>query len=236
MLNTRNEKKHTIKTIVQQRGITKLVHFTSMNNLDTILQYGLATREVLDNTAEDYPDGFHFDFNDTERLERQRDSISLSIHHPNHKMFWKCRSRKPESSWVVLEINPSVLWEEECFFCQTNVASSSETRKLANSRNSVMAFEQMFTPEGRGDNLHSYDPTDVQAEVLLFKDILSVDKILRITTKSVQDCERLKQQYPKHQSLFAVCSSYFLSRDDVRVNPKGLIFPEFPVHQGLTVA
>lgn len=99
-----------------------------------------------------------------------------------------------------------------------------------------MAFEQMFTPEGRGDNLRSYDPTDVQAEVLLFKDILSVDKILRITTNSVQGCERLKRQYPQQQSLFAVCSSYFLSRDDVRVNPKGLVFPEFPVRRKQAVA
>lgn len=109
MLNTLNEKQQTIKSIVQQRGITKLVHFTSINNLDTILRYGLATREVLDNAVVKHRGTFYFDFNDAKRLDCQRNSISLSIHHPNHKMFWTCRSHKPEASWVVLEINPSVL-------------------------------------------------------------------------------------------------------------------------------
>ena len=108
-------RKNAIKRIVQERGISYLLHFTRLQNLDGILEHGIYPNSRLG----ELPDGVAI--NDHGRWDYHPDSISLSICFPNHLMFFKYRNES-QDEWVVLVISPSVLWESKCAFCKHNAA------------------------------------------------------------------------------------------------------------------
>lgn len=62
-------------------GIEYLVHFTRMENLNGILEYGLKTRQSLENEK------VNFYFNDSTRFDNFTNTISLSVTSPNYQMF-----------------------------------------------------------------------------------------------------------------------------------------------------
>ena len=100
-----------IKEFIQERGIVSLYHFTLIDNLDSILKYGLLSRDKLDEN------GIMYEYNDQQRLEERADAICVSISFPNYKMFYKCRSERKDKKWCVIELNPRVLYQKKCLFC-----------------------------------------------------------------------------------------------------------------------
>jgi len=122
------ENMNEIEGIAKQRNIRWLVHFTRVENLESILKNGLIPRnnfEELDNEPLT---------NDKIRLDGYLNATSLSIEFPNYRMFWKCRCDAkekdsiPHETWVVLGIKTSVLWEKDCAFCLTNAAHNIITQ------------------------------------------------------------------------------------------------------------
>lgn len=85
-----------IQKICQMYGIEVLVHFTHIANLNSILQHGLLGRAQLESMSWLEPPKY----NDTYRLDGQREAICLSISFPNYKMFYKY-SFNNRSDWVV---------------------------------------------------------------------------------------------------------------------------------------
>lgn len=67
------------------KQIDALYHFTHKDNLESILLTGLITRKKLKEQDIDYK------YNDEYRWDALEDSISLSISHPNYRMFYKYR-------------------------------------------------------------------------------------------------------------------------------------------------
>ena len=96
-------------------------------------------------------------------------------------MFYKYRMSVPENEWVVLILDPVVLSSSNAAFCRNNAADSRMNRLSLAERMTARAFCSMFAPADdlparEGAMLRLYDPSDVQAEVLVF-DCLQPDRI-----------------------------------------------------------
>lgn len=159
-----------IQNISQERGIENLIHFTHIENLNSILSDGLIPRTTLER------DRKSFSSNDDLRLDGYQSSISLSVSFPNYGMFYKYRSRSNEKTvdWVVLELDPSILWKLESAFCYKNAASGEMTKISVNERKQPEYLHKMFDDNGQNRqdlNLYDNNPTDPQAEVLCFGSI-----------------------------------------------------------------
>lgn len=104
---------------MKNKGIPYLVHFTNVENLDSILTNGLYPRSQVDSDPL-----IKASVNDTIRVDYKPEYNCVSISFPNCRMFYKCR-QQPSSSWVVLLLNPKILWEKDCLFYPTNAASNT---------------------------------------------------------------------------------------------------------------
>ncbi|KTA76622.1 DarT ssDNA thymidine ADP-ribosyltransferase family protein [Aeromonas salmonicida] len=157
----------TIETYAKEKGIPYLLHFTRAVNLPSIMAHGIypigRTHEV----------GATPVINDNYRFDGHSDSTSLSIGFPNCQMLYKYRMLDATVDWVILVLPPSVLWTKNCAFCCHNAADGRiSTQPLANLM-TPQAFSGMYQEiEGilsrEEQKLKTYDPSDVQAEVLVF--------------------------------------------------------------------
>ncbi|MBY5561080.1 DUF4433 domain-containing protein [Rhizobium leguminosarum] len=160
-----NEREEIKKAAIR---IPALYHFTRRSNLESILKHGLCS---ISRAAEL---GIKANINDRSRLDGYPDAISLSIAFPNDRMLYKYRQNEPNEEWVVLAINPAILWSKNCAFSKRNAADHRiRERSLADLMN-ARAFRGMFEIiEGiasrEEQRLMDYDPTDPQAEVLVFE-------------------------------------------------------------------
>jgi hypothetical protein len=90
-------------------------------------------------------------------------------------MFYKYRQRHTGADWAVLLISPSVLWEKDCAFFRHNAADARVSREPLKTMKSLQAFRDMFADESglREASLRHFDPSDPQAEVLVFETVPS---------------------------------------------------------------
>ena len=82
----------------------------------------------------------------------------------------------PAQRWAVLSLDPAILWESEVAFCAHNAADHRISKQDRKTLGSAKAFGGLFVkgdapPTRAEQGLAPYDPTDVQAEVLVFADI-----------------------------------------------------------------
>ncbi|HDU8551907.1 MAG: DarT ssDNA thymidine ADP-ribosyltransferase family protein [Morganella morganii] len=183
----------TIQKIVEQRNITRLFHFTHVDNLSSILVNGLMSRSELDKAASEY------DYNDEDRIDGHLDAICVSISFPNSKMFYKYRRLKP-GNWAILEITPSVLWDKNCAFYPTNAASNNVRFNDPDLMKGSEAFADLFLDNifgiQRDEGLLAEYPTDVQAEVLVFESI-PPQCIVNTFHPNKESAEYFKNRHPK---------------------------------------
>jgi hypothetical protein len=156
----------SIEEVVGERQISVLLHFTRSINLPSIMQNGILPRDRFANSA------IKAEINDELRLDGRLDGISLSIGFPNSKMLWKLRQENPGVNWVIIGIDRSILWELPCAFCKHNAADARISSKPLETLQSPAALREIYSYiEGFdrvADKLKAFDPTDVQAEVLVF--------------------------------------------------------------------
>lgn len=156
---------NAVQKIVENRSIKYLLHFTRIENLPGILRHGIIPVGVADK--------FNINpiINDQLRLDGYKNSTSISIGFPNHRMLYKYRQENPNSDWVVIVIDPSILWNKECAFCKHNAADTRISKlglqELLTPNALLSMFDIVGSEESR-DRLKTYDPTDDQAEVLVF--------------------------------------------------------------------
>ncbi len=175
--------KEEISKIIIEKNITQLIHFTRKQNINSILQHGLLSRERLKEK------NINYQYNDPERRDNWDNSISLSITNKNHYLFneFKRRQNLSDNDFIEIKIKPSILEENEAIFCDTNAASTTfedyrnNPEKLSNLK-SWMAFEGMFKKNiyrAKDNkkfkivrlNQKIYEPTCVQAEICFIGDI-----------------------------------------------------------------
>lgn len=186
-----------LRVAVKQKQIPYLVHFTRVENLPSIMRHGLCPIRTMQEQQ------IAFRWNDEYRLDGHEDAISLSIGHPNEKLFYRWRRSAPAQSWVVLLIERSILWEVDAKFCPHNAADSRIVREGPMSWRDLTSFEMMFAPqEGAASReeqcLRAFDPTDVQAEVLAFGTI-AAEKITGVVFNDVQSLSRWRNELGARQ-------------------------------------
>jgi hypothetical protein len=156
----------TIEEFATELKIPSLVHFTRVVNLQSILKHGLYS------VARIHEIGVEPVINDQFRLDGRLDAVSVSIAFPNCQMMYKYRRDDETVDWVVLLLDPSILWLKKCAFCRHNAADGRISKLPLEALVTEEAFRGMFEElEGHAprdeQRLHSFDPTDVQAEVLV---------------------------------------------------------------------
>lgn len=159
-----------MQSILRERNITDLYHFTQIDNLENILRYGLLPRDCLVENAIDSV------FNDDYRLDGCRDAVCTSLEFPNYKMFYTLREEDHNIDWVVIKLDANIICDLPCAFCWENAASSSESSKLLSIRNTSEAFLSLFDnkpgyPTRQQCSIPDYYPTNPQAEILVFSEI-----------------------------------------------------------------
>lgn len=159
----------TIASTIHSRGIASVFHFTRIENLSSILNHGILSREAMAHASSIW-------VNDHQRYDGQLGASCFTISFPNYKMFYLLRSQRyPGSDWVVIELDARMLIELDCAFYPTNAANSCFAGNPAAERNNTTAFEQLFSDEVLGvkrfSGLSCSYPTDPQAEVLVFSPV-----------------------------------------------------------------
>ena len=99
----RRERVAAIKNICQQREIARLVHFTRLANLGSILEKGLLSKRDLNSMVEQGLMGL-IQFNDEQRLDKQPGAVCMSISFPNYQTFYRYKQRIKEP-WVILTVD-----------------------------------------------------------------------------------------------------------------------------------
>ncbi len=151
-----------IKLEAARRSIPALFHFTQMRNLESIVEHGLVPRQALDDARHPYRPSDRF------RLDGKPDTISLSISHVNYSMFEAKRLEDPSSEWVVLLLDPAILWEKHCRFCYRN-AASKEMTSARGAQAGPKTFNWLFIAEDGTDC--GWTPARNDAEVLVYGNI-----------------------------------------------------------------
>ena len=137
--------KEKILEIIKTRKIVQLIHFTKKKNINSILKHGLLSIEELKKRNIDYI------FNDPERRDSWNFSISLSITNKNSILLdgFKRRQKLNDNDFVEIRIDPSVIVENICIFCDTNAANHTfESYRQDNDKLNHLkiwpAFDGMF--------------------------------------------------------------------------------------------
>lgn len=99
-----------------QRGIQYLVHFTQAWNLPSIVKHGLLSRADL------HARGLGTFTSASHRLDEKDEAISVSISAINYKMFKAKQKTCGQTAWIVLLLDPNILWTHNCRFCSRNAA------------------------------------------------------------------------------------------------------------------
>lgn len=188
----------TIKDILKQRNIEFLCHFTRLENLESILTYGLIPRAYLYNEEFNHNLNLSIDgiFNDEHRYDGKPEATCLSISFPNSSMFYRLRCSNNNVKWAVVVLSAQVLIDKNCAFYPTNAANSSLSSKPVVDFQGGTALNRLF----EGDNvsrqyLLDKDPTDVQAEVLVF-DKIEPRYIRGAVLKRIEDIKKFQSLFP----------------------------------------
>ena len=172
-----NKLKQIRVMILKNKGINRLVHFTPLYNLESILENGLQSREILDLLDYDYI------YSDPIRLDGKLDYISNSISFPNYKMFYSKMKENPKQDWAVLSIDSDILIDKlDTQFYRTNCASNNPS-KCRFDPCSNEALEDMYYSSDRDPFIPSNYTTDPQAEVMI-KDRIDPSYINCIDTRT----------------------------------------------------
>ena len=196
-----------IQKNAQKKGIKYLIHFTKIGNLESILDHGLVTRDLI------LPEYIDEVCNDQLRLD-ETNGICLSISFPNYKMLYSYRFNFPESSWIILRINPAVLWEKKCLFNHTNAASKAAKSIPESKKNGSVGFNEMFSDlNGKRSSLcipENYT-TDPQAEVIVLENI-ECEFIIDCVTSKIDEFNILSKEFKNLR--FNSIHNLFQSRKD----------------------
>lgn len=207
-----------IQKIIDDRGIKCLVHFTPLNNINSILNKGFYTRQDIEN---DVIDAYCLD---NVRADGLKNSISLSVSFPNDRMFYS-RRNSFDCDWGVIVLDSSLMVDLDCAFFPTNAALKDFRSYSIDVFKTPQALERIFCNKLitskrevlRSSSLLNKDPTCVQSEIMVFE---------HIPTKYIKGCvfnsNTLQEQYSSaHTNLKFVsnegCYGVFDNRETARL-------------------
>lgn len=223
LLNIKKNQESKIREIIKKRNIDYLVHFTKIENLNSILENGLVPVSLQ---PKNNIKSIH---NDEQRIDSQLDCTSCSVEFPNYKLFYTFRDKKfPGTKWIMIVIDTDVLFSPDniSYYCQMNAACIFPRVLSVKELCMGSSLENMFcecitTRENKmvhrntlqiGDNI----TTDPQAEILI-SDIISSRHIASICFQNQSDInEYVRKNGDKLINKFdhQVVSGFFEARKD----------------------
>lgn len=215
-----SQKENAIEKLLKRRKIRNLIHFTRLENLESILDKGLVPID------EHLKRGIKAVCNDAERLDLKPNCTSLSVEFPNYKLFYKFRKSSEKTRWVVIQVDPKVLLgkDREKYFCFTNAARVLPPVIDDRSLSWVSSFEKMFSNRIiGGDPIKDSYPTDPQAEILI-SGIIEPSFFKGIFFYSEDDLVWFTENYNEvklKQVPYSVSQEYFKPRSDYVFWQKG---------------
>lgn len=163
-----------IRYSLENKGIDRLIHFTSKENLDFIWKYGILSKKELNRRQ------IKHDINDTLRLDQKPDYISLSVQSPNCYLLNAYKQKYPNKKYVAILLDPSLLYRitnkdktklANRIYCNHNAAGASTKKSyddidimfedcvIIRKFNTTWSFN-------RNEYMDINEPTDKQAEIL----------------------------------------------------------------------
>lgn len=230
-----NRRQEAIRDICVKRNIIHLCHFTPVNNLLGILEYGLKDREQLDHDA---AHGFSYVSVDPDRLDGERKAVCLSVMAPNSRMM---RYKSGRGPFVVLLLDPRILWVYTCAFCFHNAAANMVKKVPLKDRLAAVSLEGLFQDPltnsyktRERENLLDSDPTSEQAEVLCYPSVNNTGYLSSLAVEPFfirevhvrreehfQQIEEIAKEWQRITGRKITCSGdyYFQARDRLRAGP-----------------
>jgi len=156
---------------LKRRRITKLFHFTHIDNLESILRDGFQTREYLDSNLKIYTPSDH------DRLDGFTESLSFSIGKPNSLLLPE-KNLKSDFKLVLLEVAANNLLTQNFGAFPSNAANGYFQEILSKDKTrfvGVTGLKGMYLNEDLRKKavLPIEEPTDPQSEILFFDSIES---------------------------------------------------------------
>lgn len=171
----------TIDSNFKNRGVKRLCHFTHLENLPSIATHGLLSRDELSRRD------IRFRFNDSHRLENQRDHVCCSIQVPNAYLM---KRFSLEIDGVILAVDTGASRADSTLVSRHNAATGMGLYLKDLSDLSLdQCFEKQVGRYWRNQNHLSYCPTNLQAEILISK-CVPIDKIVGVIVPSREAFER----------------------------------------------
>lgn len=169
-INPQNQASAQIAQFLKDKNITTLLHFSDRQNLFNILNYGLLSREILDNLQ------WTYSLNDEKRLDGRLDCISLSMSRINKELLDSFIAKGKIKECVIIGIDATMLYREdnERIYCQTNAATKrankgSEFKDLVAMFDDEVSYRRSYDEKHlkrSEQNLNDNKPTAPQAEIL----------------------------------------------------------------------
>lgn len=211
ILPNRNEYTNSkILDIVNKRKIEKLIHFTNIKNLKSVLQIGICTRRYLRENE------IKYEYNDKHRKDRRRDCSSFSIEYPNNFYLSSLMKKEPTNRFCIIVLDAKKLLPNllDKYYVYCNAATIEASSFLDSETLTQPKFlENMFY----GSKI-KYLPNDVQSEVLI-KGNVSAKYIQEIHFKSEEDLKEFedicKDRPFDNKYIFKVSDFYFKDRKQI---------------------
>ncbi len=175
----RKDEKEKLLAFLKFRKITHAIHFTRIENVSSILRYGIIPRVHLE--CEAVKIMIHPFFSDDSRFDGHSEMNCLSISFPNYKMLYsKCNQLG--GKWCVVLIDPSFITDYYCEFYASNAASNTTPNSGMNGISSMFYGESIRNELG----LKKHETTNPQAEVME-DTIIHPSKVSALIVKTSKD-------------------------------------------------
>jgi ssDNA thymidine ADP-ribosyltransferase, DarT len=208
----------SVESEVLARGIARVLHFTPLGNVPSIVKHGVVPRAELDDRQLPYI------CTDHERGARGVDLLRyscLSIGWHNYKMLF-AKSRGCFKGWAIIELQPSVL-AKDCLFFECNSSTRGALSHYQNDPQGlrgVNALRRLYADAVDGCNrsadISSDMPTHPQAEVMC-AEVLPWECVSRCVVSCEDDRQEIFKRTPSasHEAV-KVDKELFRPRQDWR--------------------
>lgn len=166
---SQDEERYNLVGELNRRKVKNLFHFTHVDNLESIFRIGFKPKAVLTSQSIDFIE------TDKERFDGITQSISFSLEYPNEWLL-RHKIRQFGFNFVVLQLPASLLLSHPFLAFPGNAAGGAFLEhRLENPAEYIglRGIQNLFlSPHVRNlNNLDSNQPTDIQSEILILKDI-----------------------------------------------------------------
>ncbi len=187
----------TVESIIQDRNITDVVHFTTQLGLTGIFHHRQVRAQNL--LREDETLQFILRINTQRNMDPSwKGFVNLSISRINLPLLESSQRWHPDVQWRILVFDPMVLTHPNVHFVTTNNAYWQHLERGTGPASLLRLFNQQVAgvygrPVNRTALMPESWPTDEKAEVL-YPTALSTDFLRRIIVPTDEDAESVAGQ------------------------------------------